>query len=191
MSRPYNACRQPVSSQHGNPPTSFLDQLIDGINPLPDEVFAKNDVTDVYSVMKSSLGPYDGVELLHRKAVMCEVLRVQAAFESDWNWNEGVDINNANSVAHASGQETGAFQVSADSMVFDKSLPACVLRLAGKNDVATFITAMKSNHALAVEYCARLLRFNTKWCGTLNDHNKVIAHVRRDAVAEFQTFLTV
>lgn len=191
MSRPYNACRHPVSIQHEKPPISFLDQLIDAINPLPDEVFAKNDITDIYSVMKSSLGPYDGVELLHRKAVMCEVLRVQAAFESDWNWDEGVDINNRDSLAHAEGQETGAFQVSANSMVFDKSLPECVKRLAGKDDVATFITAMKSNHPLAVEYCARLLRFNTRWCGTLNDHSQVIAHVRRDAVAEFQTFLTV
>jgi hypothetical protein len=189
MSRPYNACRHAVSIQHEQPPISFLDQLIDAINPLSDDVFAKNDLTDIYSAMKSSLGPYDG--LLHRKAVMCEVLRVQAAFESDWNWNEGVDINNANSVAHADGQETGAFQVSADSMRFDKSLPACVKRLAGKNDVATFIEAMKSNHALAVEYCARLLRFNTKWCGTINKPSQVTSHVRRDAVAEFQTFLTV
>jgi hypothetical protein len=48
---------------------------------------------------------------------------------------------------------------------------------------------MKANHALAVEYCARLLRFNTKWCGTINDHSQVITHVSRDAVAEFQTFL--
>lgn len=187
--RTYNACHHAVSSQHTNPPNSFLDQLIDAINPLPDEVFAENDLNEIYSVMESALGPYVG--LLHRKAVMCEVLRVQAAFESDWNWNEGVDINNANSVAHAEGQETGAFQVSADSMRFDKSLPACVKRLAKKNDVATFIKAMKSNHPLAVEYCARLLRFNTRWCGTINDHSQVIAHIRRDAVAEFQTFLTV
>jgi len=64
-------------------------------------------------------------------------------------------------------------------------------RLAGAHDVDTFITKMKSNHALAVEYCARLLRFNTSWCGTINHDAQVPTHVRRDAVAEFQTFLTV
>ncbi len=48
---------------------------------------------------------------------------------------------------------------------------------------------MKQNHALAVEYYARLLRFNTTWCGTTNRPSIVIAHVRPDAVAEFQIFL--
>ena len=118
-------------------------------------MFDENERYDIYSVMLGSLGPY--ADLLHRKAVMCEVLRVQAAFESDWKWNEGVDINNQHSLRHLDGQETGAFQVSADSMRFDESLSECVDRLAGNHEVLTFINAMKSNHALAVEYCARLL----------------------------------
>jgi len=185
--RVYNACHHAVSSQHASPPNSFLDQLIDAINPLPDEVFAQNNRRDIYNVMEDALGPWTG--LLHRKAVMCEVLRVAAAFESDWRWNEGVDITNPHSVTHIEGQETGAFQVSADSLVFDASLVACVDRALGKHDPLTFINGMKANHALAVEYCARLLRFNTTWCGTINDHSQVIAHVRRDAVAEFQSFL--
>ena len=85
--RTYIACHQPVSEQHSSPPNSFLDQLIDAINPLQDDVFDENERYDIYSVMLGSLRPY--ADLLHRKAVMCEVLRVQAAFESDWNWNEG------------------------------------------------------------------------------------------------------
>jgi hypothetical protein len=40
--RVYNARHNVVSSQHASPPNSFLDQLIDAINPLPDEVFAQN-----------------------------------------------------------------------------------------------------------------------------------------------------
>jgi hypothetical protein len=67
-------------------------------------------------------------------------------------------------------------------MQFDATLRECVDSLAGGHDVLTFIDKMKTNHALAVEYCARLLRFNTTWCGTINDPKKVIAHVRRDAV---------
>jgi hypothetical protein len=188
--RVYNACLQPVNPpQHGSPPTSFLDQLIDAINPLPNDVFAPSANYDIYSVMLSTLGPWQG--LLHRKAVMCEVLRVQPGFESDWDWHCGVDTNNPSSIAHIEQQETGAFQVSADSMHFDQSLPDCVDRLAGAHDVITFINSMKSNHPLAVEYVARLLRFNTTWAGTINKPSQVRAWVRRDAVAEFETFLTL
>lgn len=185
--RTYIACHHPVSDQHESPPNSFLDQLIDAINPLPDTVFERNDLHDIYGVILGALGPY--TDLLHRKAVMCEVLRVQAAFESDWNWNEGVDTTNLHSVHHKEGAETGAFQVSWDSMHFDKSLENCLDRLAGAHDVDTFIEQMKLKHPLAVEYCARLLRFNTTWCGTINNAHQVIAHARRDAVAEFKTFL--
>lgn len=108
--RTYIATRHPVNPEHSSPPIPFLDQLIDAIDPLPDEVFAKNPLNDIYAVMKGSLGPY--TSLKHRKAVMCEVLRVQAAFESDWNWDEGVDVNNIHSLTHIDGEETGAFQVS-------------------------------------------------------------------------------
>lgn len=186
--RHYIATLTPVSAQHASPPVSFLDQLVDAIDALPDEVFAENPLFDIYAVMKGSLGPY--ISLRHRKAVMCEVLRVQAAFESDWNWNAGVDITNPNSVAHIEGEETGAFQVSFDST----GLSHVLKEFVADNYIETaqkFIPAMKNDHRLAVEYCARLLRINTTWCGTIKDPTKVISHVRRDAVDEFQTFLHV
>ncbi|HEV7403028.1 MAG TPA: hypothetical protein VGO11_08890 [Chthoniobacteraceae bacterium] len=187
--RTYTACRAAVSSEHGNPPDSFLDELIDAIEPLPDAVFAVGPRDDIYSVMEGALGPWTG--LLQRKAAMCEVLRVLAAFESDWNWNEGVDVDNERSETHLQSRETGIFQVSADSMAFDPSLPECVDRLAGGHDDEIFIHAMKSNHALAVEYCARLLRFDTGWSGTIDDRSDVIDHVSRASMAEFATSLTV
>lgn len=187
--RNYLACRYPVSQEHGIVPKSFLDELIDVVNSLPDSLFEKNDNHDIYSVMLGSLGPY--TDLLHRKAVMCETLRVMAAYESDWNWNEGVDVNNPNSKKHKEGEETGAFQVSWDSMVFDRSLSDCLDRITGKHDVNTFITKMKEKHALAIEYCIRLLRFNTTWCGTINHAEMVISHVRREAVQEFKSLLTL
>lgn len=187
--RTYHATLHPVSTQHTTPPVAFLDDLIDAIDPLPDDVFAENAFKDIYTVMKDSLGPY--TSLLHRKAVMCEVLRVQAAFESDWNWNEGVDVNNLHSTTHIPGEEAGAFQVSFDSTALGHS---AMQPFAVAHQIETplkFIPAMKSDHRLAVEYCARLLRVSTAWCGTINDANQVISHVRPDAVAEFQTFLHV
>ena len=185
--RNFIACRLPVSKEHGVPPKSFIDQLIDKVKKMPDDIFERNDHHDIYSVMLGPLGPYKNLQ--HRKAVMCEVLRVVAAFESDWNWNAGVDKNNANSMAHKEGEETGAFQVSWDSMVKDKSLKDCVDRYVGKHDVNTFIKGMKENHDLGIEYCIRLLRFNTTWCGTLNKASMVIAHVSRESVNEFESYL--
>ena len=186
----YKACLQPIAPpHHRSPPVTFLDKLIDAINSLPDQVFEKNNYYDIYSVMEGTLGPYSS--LLHRKAVMCEVLRVLAGFETDWDWNAGVDVTNPYSMNHKESEETGAFQVSWDSIGFDESLKECLDRLTGAHDVQTFIGNMKSNYALAVEYCARLLRFNTRWCGTINNPNQVVAHVSRDAVAEFEQFLRV
>ncbi|WP_434585586.1 hypothetical protein ACMYSP_03435 [Klebsiella sp. R390] len=181
--------RYPVSAQHASPPIEFLEQLVDTLEDLPDDIFAENKLHDIYAVMKGALGPY--TSLLHRKAVMCEVLRVQAGFESDWRWKAGVDEENERSKAHIESEETGAFQVSFDSI--DKGGPALrdFVRQHGIDTPETFITKMKTDHKLAIEYCARLLRFNTSWCGTIKDPTKVISHVRRDAVEEFQTFVTL
>jgi hypothetical protein len=185
----YNACLKQVSEQHGKPPIEFLDTLVDTIEDLPNDVFSKNDKYDIYSVINGVLGPYS--DLLHRKAVMCEILRIVAAFESDWDWNEGVDVGKSKSKFKKIAEETGAFQVSFDSMSTDKSLKDCLDRHEGKHDVETFISAMKSNHQLAIEYCARLFRFDTTWCGTVKNKNMVISHLSRNAVAEFKSFLSI
>ena len=185
----YNACLKPISEQHEKPSIEFLDTLVDTIENLPNEVFSRNNKYDIYSVMNGVLGPYS--DLLHRKAVMCEVLRVVAAFESDWDWDEGVDVGKPKSKFKKTAEETGAFQVSYDSMSTDKSLEQCLEKHEGKHDIDTFITAMKSNHQLAVEYCARLFRFDTTWCGTVKNENMVISHVSRNSVDEFKNFLSV
>lgn len=187
--RIFIATRYPVSTQHARPPIEFLEQLIDTLNALPDEVFAENKLHDIYAVMKGALGPY--TSLLHRKAVMCEVLRVQAGFESDWRWDAGVDSSNARSQAHIESEETGAFQVSFDSIGNGKPELLDFARQHGIDKPETFITKMKTDHKLAIEYCARLLRFSTSWCGTIKNPTMVISHVRRDAVEEFQTFVTL
>src|SRR5947208_15713623 len=106
--RTYIATRHPVTAQHTTVPTSFLDQLIDAIDPLPDDVFEENLLHDIYAVMKGSLGPYS--RLLHRKAVMCDVLRVQAGFETDGNGDEGVGMTNLHSQIHVDREEQAAVQ---------------------------------------------------------------------------------
>ncbi len=116
----WRAAKSPVYNR-GIAPDSFLEEILTWAKRAPDEIFAKNDRTDIYSSVFSKLGPWQN--LYHRKAVMLEVLRVLGGFESGWNWRCGVDTTNKTSMAHIDGEEAGIFQVSFDSTLFDPSLP--------------------------------------------------------------------
>lgn len=82
----YTATKQHVSNR-GVAPDSFLDQLVDWGKAAPEEIFMPNAFSDVYSSVRNTLGPWEGIG--HRRAVMLEVMRVLAGFESSWDWNEG------------------------------------------------------------------------------------------------------
>ena len=180
----FDATRQPVSNR-GVPPDSFLDELVAWGKIAPDEIFAPNSNKDVYSNVVGVLGPWE--DLRHRRAVMLEVMRVLAGFESSWDWNAGVDVTNATSVTPDT-IEAGAWQVSANSMHFGEELKNLVLTKVGSLDGNEFQRAMKTDHPLAMEYVARLLR------RTVNHHGPVKRHeidpwLREDAVAEFRALL--
>lgn len=187
----WKACLEPVTvgPAPGKPPAAFLDTMLPLIKTLPDEVFAKNSRNDIYSVVSGALGPFvDAPGQIQRRAVMLEVLRVDAGFESGWNFLEGRDTSAG--METPSQKETGAWQVSADSMGFDASLGLCVDRHCGgplHHDVQTFLDGMKKP-ALAVEYVCRLFRFNTRWSGPSN-RGWLARAVSRAAMAEFQAFL--
>lgn len=178
----WNAAHHPVAD-HGRPPVAFLDELLAIMRPLPDVLFEPNAHTDIYSILSPKLGPWTSTA--HRKAVMAEALMCDGGFESEWNWSEGVDTTNAHSMANPIGQETGLWQVSADSMGLDPSLRPFIVEKVGSDHPAAFIPAMKSNHALAVEYVIRLFRVNTRWSGPAN-RGWLAGALVRDAVNEWQ-----
>lgn len=182
----FHATLHPVPNR-GMPTVPFLTELVNFFKTAPDEICSPNPHHDIYSVVAPVLGPFTSQQ--HRVAVMCEVLRVLAGFESSWNWTEGVDTTNQSSLHNINGQETGIFQVSFDSVGFDPSLAECVRNYTGTLDVHLFISQMKTNHGFAIEFCAKLLRVNTCWSGPTN-RGWTAANVRRDAVAEFQTLLS-
>lgn len=184
MPRNFVACRHKVFNR-GQPPIAFLDELVDFGVRAADEIFAPSDRADIYAVVKDQLGPW--ANNLERRAAMLEVLRVLAGFESSWNWKEGVDTTNPNSNT-ACTEEAGILQCSGDSMNFDHSLKSLLQAAAGKTDCDTFRATTKSNHQFALEYCARLLRFTIKHHGPVRD-NHIQPELRRDAMAEFLTFL--
>lgn len=180
----YKATKQRVHNR-GVPPDSFLDELVAWGTNAPDEIFAPNAAHDVYTNIYGALGPWHG--LMHRRAVMLEVMRVLAGFESSWNWNEGRDVHNPSSVT-ADTIEAGAWQVSANSMGFGQELKNLVLLHAGSLNGNDFQRAMKQDHTLAMEYIARLLRRTVNHNGPVKRH-EIDTWVSKDAVKEFQDLL--
>src|SRR5258708_1803870 len=169
----------------GEPPDSFLIELVDWGRKAPAEIFEPNsNPHDIYADIVSIFGPW--INLLHRRAAMLEVMRVHAGFESSWNWNEGVDHTNQTSMHNRSGEETGIFQVSFDSTFIGNGAMKPFAVEKGIGTVGSFITEMKSNHPLALEYYARLVRINIRWAGPLLRH-EVDPWLSIAAVDEFQT----
>ncbi len=180
----YTALKQHVLNR-GVPSDDFLDELVAWGKTASEDIFAPNEYSDVYSSIYNTLGPWQTGT--HRRAVMLEVMRVLGGFESSWHWNEGVDTTNATSVTPDT-IEAGLWQVSANSMNFGPELKSLVKRVAGATDGDTFQKAMKTDHPLAMEYIARLLRRTTHHNGPVLRH-EIDPWLRKDAVAEFMTLM--
>lgn len=155
----------------------FLTVIGTTLGGLPLEVFAPNSALDVYSFVRSSLGPWRDNE--HRRWVMAEVLRVLGMFESSGDWNCGYDTTNPDENSPDT-RSAGAFQVSANSRAFGQDL-----RDISPANGNLFQAEMKSNHPLAVEYIAKLLRHTVAANGPIL-HNKIDPWLSRDAVAEWE-----
>lgn len=169
----------------GRPPDEFLTTVVDWAKNAPMELFAPNsENADIYVYVKSVLGPWTSVE--HRRGVMLEVMRVHAGFESSWFWNQGVDTTNPTSIRNIEGQETGIFQVSFDSTHLNGGRMKAFAYDHGINTPETFITKMKSDHQLAIEYYARLVRFNVQWAGPIKRH-EIDPWLSRKSVDEFRS----
>lgn len=172
----------------GVPPVSFIEALVNFALVAEDEIFAPNpNLEDVYALTRNVLGPW-GNDLAHRRAGMLEVMRVHAGFESSWNWECGVDTTNRTSMRKIEGQETGAWQVSFDSLRLGHS---AMVPFAEKKGIATprlFIDRMKEDHLLAMEYYARLVRVSIKWAGPLV-RREILPELRMDALEEFKALI--
>ena len=181
----FHATKQKVFNR-GIPPDAFLTEMVAWGRAAADDIFAPNaNNKDIYSSVVAVLGPWQGPA--YRRAAMLEVMRVLAGFESSWDWNAGVDKTNPTSVT-ADTIEAGAWQVSANSMVFGPELKGLVLAKAGATDGDTFQKAMKANHPLAMEYIARLLRRTVNHNGPAKRH-EIDPWLRKDAVTEFEQLL--
>ena len=184
----------------GVPPDSFLTELVEWGRTASNDIFALNPYNDIYSKTKAELGPWESDK--HRRAVMLEVMRVLAGFESSWDWTEGVDTSRLGNDTPEN-SEAGAWQVSYNARNLATELRVLLSNNSIKNGIE-FQQAMKFNHPLAMEFVARLMRHNTKHNGPLykgkerdairkslrgNEHS-IYPHLSRNAVSEFQTLLS-
>jgi hypothetical protein len=183
-------------ANRGIPPVKFLKELVAWGKIAPDDIFlpSVNHRDDVYSAVAGVLGPWNGPR--HMRAVMLEVLRVLAGYESSWDWNQGTDTDADRQAAkhHRTRSpiqiEAGAFQVSADSMVLAPELKNLVFKRVGSLCAIEFQRAMKHDHHLAMEYIARLLRRTITQNGPVLRHTvEIDKWLRKDAVHEFQSQL--
>ncbi len=184
----FNATKVLVKNR-GVPPDSFLTELIVWGKKAPVVLFEPNEnPADVYASIKPVLGPWE--DNTQRRAVMLEVMRVLAGFESSWNWNEGVDTTNKTSVTPET-EEAGAWQVSMNAVVFGQDLEMLTMNKIGTIDYEfgrIFQSAMKADHPFAMEFIARLLRHTCRHNGPVLRH-EIDPWLSRSAVAEFQRLL--
>ena len=150
-------------ANRGTSPEAFLTEMVEWARTADDSIFAPNKLNDIYAKVKPELGPFP--TLIRRKAVMLEVLRVLAGFESSWDWTEGVDTSRLGDDTPAN-SEAGAWQVSYDAHRLAPEL-AALLKDKGITNGVEFQQATKFDHPFAMEFVARLMRVTTKHNGPL------------------------
>lgn len=188
--------RGPITPGDREHVSGFLAEMVEWAKTAPDRIFAPNAQLDIYDKVKPELGPW--TSLVHRKAVMLEVMRVLAGFESSWDWKEGVDTSRlgANTAENA---EAGAWQVSYDARNIAGELQTLLID-GGVHDGVRFQQEMKLDHPLAMAFVATLMRYTTKHNGPLykgeeraairsslrSADNSIYPWLSRESVAELQ-----
>lgn len=205
----------------GTPPAAFIQEMVTWAKTAPNEIFDRTPTVgnrDIFNKVFEQLGPYGN--LIHRKAVMLEVMRCLAGFESSWRHREGVDTSRG-STTTPENAEAGAWQASYDARRLDPSL-ARFLESKGITNGLEFQRRMKADrdlseqevkdgvkptHEIAMEFVARLLRVNTGHNGPLYKgterertwprrpelwaaEQSIYPWLNRDAVAEFVALLS-
>lgn len=115
------ACGERVYNR-GKPPAQFLKDLYEFIVRFKDDatlVGVNNEPNDVFGYLWTELKLEKGMPLYKRAARLYELMRVSAAMESSWDWDEDYDVLNPHGGKYY-GRESGIFQTSANSHVSAK-----------------------------------------------------------------------
>ena len=199
----FSAAKDKVYNR-GRAPQDFLTFLVGWARDAPNELFDYNNAEDAYGFIEYKLGPWKaGADfLLHRRAVMCEVLRVLCGFESSWRWDEGIDqsANNGKPYArHIREWEAGILQASSNSMYSYEGCKDYAAELGiGINDHEEFRTlsmkqgtfSMKQG-TFPIQYGATILRETYKHHGPLRRTENNTANPQKSSIHPYLSKVAV
>jgi hypothetical protein len=185
------------------PPESFIQDLFKWVKDAPKELYEKNNETrDVYSHLASYLGISSDSTLQYRQAVLFELLRVSAAMESSFNWQEGRDKAASNYDLYT--QEAGIFQTSPNSHIYahkgygrweylDKLVAkhgvGLVKQDSPNNALWNALMKDESKKEVIFEHHAFMLRHNFKHYGPMIDFRRVGMNINKSCIVEVMSML--
>lgn len=180
---PMDKCLAKVP-ERGYPKAAVVEEIVAWVAVAPDHLVAENtSAMDIYSTVRAELGPY--TSLVHRRAVLAESLIILAARESSWNWKAGRDRSASNTSAET--MEAGIFQTSCNARNLSPigaELKA-VMATHGVTTCQQFITDTKTNHKLALDFTALLLRYRTDHHGPVK-RREINKYLRRGCVEQIE-----
>jgi len=189
------SCKSKVYNR-GVPPDWFLSELITWGKSAPNSTFEANSNYDIYSSVKTELGPYKSDK--HRRAVMLEVLRVLGGFESSWKHTAGLDTTNTSSATNKCREEAGIFQKSQNATYFGTDLKFMQIDMCKnytqKNICLNFIACSKdssgnkANREFIYGFTSLLLRKTVNHHGPVK-RKEINKWLSRECVAEFESKL--
>jgi len=199
------------------PPADYLVSLFGFIKNADDIYFEVNEQTnDIFSHLTRELQVTKHSDMKRRRAAMFELLRVSAAMESSYNWQQGRDKSASNYSLYT--QEAGIFQTSPNSHVYcgrrqwssrtgktecvawprwtylDEMVAAYgVGRVSGSNNTANaaWNALMKdeSKKDVIFRHHAYMLRHNFRHYGPMIDKARVGNNISRECIKEVELLL--
>ena len=188
------------------PPQAFLNDLLAYIRQAPEFLYARNsEPRDAFSHLASYLGITSSSSLKYRQAALFELMRVSAAMESSFNWQQGRDKSASNYTYYT--MESGIFQTSPNSHIYahkgngfqrweylDKLVAPYISRPVHINDEAAnkeWNTLMKDETKKNVifEHKAFMVRHNFRHFGPIIDHRRVGMNIDKNCILEVQLML--
>lgn len=180
------------------PPEDFLQSLFEFVRNTCDEneLYSFNEEErDIFKHLEKELALSDESSLLYRCSVAFELLRVSAAMESSYNWQQGRDLSANNTSVDT--QEAGIFQTSQNSHIYAhkgywgrwKYLDDLVASrgVDPKNGLAWI--QLQKNEAeknFVFEHHLFMIRHDFRHYGPMIDKQRVGANVSLSCVTEIQ-----
>jgi hypothetical protein len=188
------------------PPLDFLNDLYVWIKVAPEFLYARNsEPRDAFSHLASYLGINKDSTLKYRQAALFELMRVSAAMESSFNWQEERDKAASNYTYYT--MESGIFQSAPNTHIYahkgngyqrwaylDKLVAPYISRPVHINDEAAnkeWNALMKDETKKHVifEHHAFMVRHNFHHYGPIRDGRRVGMNINKECIKEVESML--